>query len=353
MIRRFAQTVADSQKFNSPAPLQALSMALGSGSFRAQPLLVGWWLPGTPFAVGLPQSPEITTFMQDAERVSLAFLFAIEWLRSWLPGYPVGFRLPHLDPHASRVARRGFPNSLLPWALEIRRMGFATKVEIHEELGALIELEQAELRLMLFELRRCLWESDEWAAFGDAKSALTPTDDAILKALVTRFRDDARRADENGGGRLMSFDAALRAALLRCEQAAADEPRVGAYYRAFRRIDRTVEGIGSLISRYAVGRPIETLTPARAIWLNDESGEVRLTVANLPYFPELNDVIHIASDLPALQRLARVEGMHVEMNHRSGEQMDLIVTSIESGEEATPQVDPAPDPGDFIRILYA
>lgn len=350
VVQRFAQTVTESRTFEAPPPLLPLGMALGSGSFRDQPLLVGWWLPGTAFAVGLPSSPTITAFLQDAERVSLAFLYTIEWLRSWLPGYPFGFRLPHLDPHASRVARRGFPNSLLPWPLEMRHLGFGAKPEIHEEVAALIELDRVELRFALLELRRVLWRSNEWLAFADAKHELSADDDAILQALLAGFRDHARHLEATGSGRLMSFDAALRAGVARCEKAALDAPRVDTYYRAFRGIDRTLEGIGSLISRYAVGQTVQSVTPARALWINNETNEVRLAVANVPFFPEINEIIHIASEIPALQRLARVEGLTVEMAHRTGEQMKLIVTSIERGEQATPEIAPARDGGEFMAL---
>lgn len=350
IVQQFAQMITDSMTFDGPAPLQPLSMALSSGSFRDQRLLIGWWLPGTAFTANLPPSPEISAFFQAAERVSYAFLITIEWLRSGLPRYPFAFRLPHLDPHASRVAHRGFPNQRLPWSLEMRRE--PRKTEIYEDVAALIEQNPTELRFALLELRRALRTSEEWAAFVEAEGALTAEDDAILERHVNDFRTEARRLNESPSGRLMSFDHALRAAVSRCEQAACDTPHVDAYYRAFRGIDRALEDIGALISQYALGNHVQTVAPARAVWINNEVREVRIAAANIALFPELNAIVHIANDIPTLQRLARVERLNVEGNHRTGEQMNLILTSIESGEEATPQLAHEPESGGFVRELF-
>jgi hypothetical protein len=352
IVQEFTQTVAASLTMGAPGPLQPLSMALGSGSFRNQPLLVGWWLPGTPFAAHLPPSPEITAFMEASERVSYAFLFTIEWLRSGLPRYPFGFRLPHLDPHASRVTRRGFPNSLLPWALEMRREGFAARAEVYEAIAALIELDPTEFRFTLLELRRALWASHEWGMFLESERALTADDEVTLELLLNQFRAEARHANDTAGERLMNFDYALRQAVSRSEQAAGDKPNVDAFYRAFRDIDRTIEGVGSLISQYAVGKQVQTVEPARAVWISDEAQEVRIGVANMSYSPDINEIIHVASQIPALQRLARIEGIHMEMNQRTGEQINLTMVPIERGEGATPDLAAPPNSGGLVRELF-
>jgi hypothetical protein len=230
-----------------------LQMFLMSGSFSTQPLLTGWWLSAMAQRQALAQMPEAHDFLDSASRTASAFLLVIEWLRSWLPGYPFAFRLPHLDPNASRVTRRGFPNQLLPWPLELRRASLNSVPEIDDQVAPAIEIDRALLVGPLLELRRQLWASSAWQEFAAAHAALGDDSRLRLEALVDQFRSDCRAFDQSASERLMIDDAARRAAVERCEQAAVSDAPLARYYKAFRRIDRIIESIGALITQFALG----------------------------------------------------------------------------------------------------
>jgi len=328
-----------------------LQMFLTSGSFSTQPLLTGWWLSGMPQRQALAQMPEAHDFLDSASRTASAFLLLIEWLRSWLPGYPFAFRLPHLDPHASRVTRRGFPNQLLPWPLELRRASLNSVPEIDDQLAPVVEINRALLGRPLLELRRQLWASSAWRDFAAAHAALDDDERLRLKALVDQFRGDCRAFEQSASVRLMLDDAARRAAVERCERAALSDAPLARYYNAFRAIDRLIESVGALITQFALGEGLDTVQPTQVTWRRGDNSEVRFNLVNEGAWFRINQLVHIASPIAALQCLARIEGATTNFDDRLGEWTRHVAAIAAIGPDATPDVQPPTDEGEFLNEI--
>jgi len=355
VIRRFADEsraalTHDEQK--PPAPYhQILQMFLTSGSFNSQPLLTGWWLSVLPQREQLSRMSDASAFLDCADRSASALLLTIEWLRSWLPGYPVSFRLPHLDPHASRVTRRGFPNQRLPWPMEMRRASLQFVPEVDDQLGLVLELDPVLLIAPLHRLRSALWASAEWRAFAMAHGELNDDDRSKLDALVDQFRADCLASEDSATARLMTDDAARRAALERCEHSVLTEERLSRYYLAFRAVDQLLEAIGSLITQFAVGEGITALQPAQASWKRKGDRDVKLTLINHAPWIRVNQILYVESPLDALQCLARVEGVTVSINRRLGELSRVTAGIVSMGPDATPAMQPPTDDGGILLLM--
>jgi hypothetical protein len=350
-VNRFAAETQAARQMGAAAPHHnLLSMLAVSGPFPAQPLLLGWWAPLTPEGLALRPLPSAAQFLADAPRVAAAFLTTIEWLRSWLPGYPLRFRLPHVDPLASRVIQLGFPNALLPWALQMRRGGIQFVSDISEQIAQGLEIPPSRLRPVLVELRAALWRSPEWQAFRAAHAALDEESKQRLDELVTEFRRDARAAEETSE-RLMGVETSRRAALQAAEEKAAADQRLAPYYRAFRSIDRTIEGIGAAISQFAMKEGLPSIRPYRCVWVEDEERQVRFAVANTPFLPRINSLAYLENSTPWLRRLVRVEGTTVNFDRHLGEQVLATAVTIEHGSSAGHDVSLAETESILSKIL--
>ena len=330
---------------------QVLQMFLTSGSFSTQPLLTGWWLSGMAQRQALAQMHDAHNFLDSADGRASAFLLLIEWLRSWLPGYPFAIRLPHLDPHASRVTRRGFPNQLLPWPLELRRasLNWVRKSMTSSLRSSKSTGRYSNARLLGF--RRQLWVSWAWREFAAAHAALDDDANLRLKALVDQFRGDCRAFEQSATERLMINDAARRAAVASLRASRALDAPLGRYYHAFRAIDRLIEAVGALITQFALGEGLDTVRPTQVTWRRGEDAEIRFTLVNEGAWFRMNQLVHIASPIAALQCLARIEGATTNFDNRLGEWTRHIATVTAIGPGATPDVQPPAAKGEFLNEI--
>lgn len=326
-------------------------MFLTSGSFNSQPLLTGWWLSGMPQRQALAWIPDAQAFLGSAGRTASAFLLLIEWLRSWLPGYPFAFRLPHLDPLASRVTRRGFPSQLLPWPLELRRASLNSVPEIDDQLAQALEIEDVLLVSPLLALRRQLWASSAWREFAAAHAALDDDDRMRLTALIDQFRAECRAFEQTASERLMLDDAARRAAVERCEQAALSHAPLARYYMAFRQVDRLIESVGALITQFALGEGLETVQPTQVTWRRGDDPEVRFALVNERAWFRMNQLVHVASPIAALQCLARIEGATTSFTNGLGVWTRHTAAIAAIGADATPDVQPPTDEGESLNAI--
>jgi hypothetical protein len=91
--------------------------------------------------------------------------------------------------------------------------------------------------------------------------------------------------------------------------------------------------------------------PTQVTWKSGDDPEVRFTLVNEGAWFRVNQVVHIASPIAALQCLARIEGATTNFNDGLGEWTRHIAAIAAIGPYATPDLHPSAGEGEFLKEI--